>query len=104
MVQGPFGIKIEDQDFGKSSELMITSMALSHSEDYLNLITKNNQLIRCKLPSSEDSNFKPKFKFVHCQNHTQEITGLDVCIRRELIATCSTDQTIKIWNYANKSL
>jgi len=35
--------------------------------------------------------------------HRQEITGLDVCIRKELIATCSRDKTVSIWNYATKT-
>ena len=35
--------------------------------------------------------------------HKSEITGLDVCIRKELIATCSRDKTVSIWNYATKT-
>jgi len=35
--------------------------------------------------------------------HRAEITGLDVCMRKELIATCSRDKTVNIWNYATKT-
>ena len=35
--------------------------------------------------------------------HKSEITGLDVCVRKELIATCSRDKTVCIWNYITKT-
>ena len=83
----------------------VTSMVLSHSEEHVNFLTSSNQFLRCELPLYNDmADSRPKFEFVHCQYHTQEITGLDVCIRKQLIATCSLDKSVKIWNYATKSL
>ena len=29
---------------------------------------------------------------------------MDICLRKQLIATCSKDKTIRIWNYATKTL
>ena len=40
-----------------------------------------------------------RFKYVTGPFHKDEITGLDVCIRKELIVTCSKDKTVNIWNY-----
>jgi WD40 repeat protein len=60
--------------------------------------------MKVEIPLYDGSEQKPKFDFVHCQNHTQEITGLDVCIRKQLIVTCSKDRSVKIWNYVNKTL
>jgi WD40 repeat protein len=31
--------------------------------------------------------------------HSSQVTGLDVCIRKPLIATCSLDGSVRIWNY-----
>lgn len=31
--------------------------------------------------------------------HNGQILGLDVCIRKPLIATCSLDRSVRIWNY-----
>ena len=36
--------------------------------------------------------------------HTDQITGIDVCIRKPLVATCSIDKTIRIWNFAESTL
>ena len=35
--------------------------------------------------------------------HKDEITGLDVCIRKDLIVTCSKDKTVRIWNYTTRT-
>lgn len=36
--------------------------------------------------------------------HSDKITGLDVCIRKSLVATCSMDKTVRIWNYVDNTL
>jgi len=36
--------------------------------------------------------------------HTDTITGLDICVRKPFIATCSKDRSIRIWNYVDKVL
>lgn len=36
--------------------------------------------------------------------HSQEITGMDICIRKALVGTCSTDKTVRIWNYQEHTL
>eukprot|EP00758_Cryptobia_borreli_P001257 Tbor_TRINITY_DN2079_c0_g1::TRINITY_DN2079_c0_g1_i1::g.12107::m.12107 len=40
-----------------------------------------------------------------CQQfHAGPITGLDICIRKPLIATCGKDRNIILWNYQTKSV
>lgn len=48
--------------------------------------------------------FEATFDFVQGQFHKQEITGLDVCMRKQLIVTCSKDKTVNIWDYATRTL
>ena len=79
-------------------------MALSHTEDILYFVTRTNQLLKVDIPLYEGADQKPKFDFVHCAFHTHEITGLDVCIRKQLLVTCSKDKTVKIWNFVTKTL
>jgi WD40 repeat protein len=47
---------------------------------------------------------KSKFEYVICNFHSAPITGMDVCIRKQLVVTCSKDKTIRIWNYATRTL
>ena len=35
--------------------------------------------------------------------HTENITGLDICLRKALVATCSADKTVRVWNYLEKN-
>ena len=51
----------------------------------------------------ERKEVKADFSYVMGPFHRDEITGLDVCIRKELIATCSKDKSVSIWNYATRS-
>lgn len=44
-----------------------------------------------------------KVEYVHCSFHSKEVTGLDVCIRKQLIVTCSLDKSIRIWNYVTRT-
>jgi hypothetical protein len=32
----------------------------------------------------------------------QAITGIDVCVRKPLVATCGADKSVRIWNYLDK--
>jgi WD40 repeat protein len=45
-----------------------------------------------------------KFDHLVMPFHTEPITGIDVCIRKPLIATCSSDRSIRIWNYVEPQL
>lgn len=44
--------------------------------------------------------FEPMFQTFHAG----PITGMDMCIRKQLIATCGLDKTVRIWNYADWTL
>jgi cilia- and flagella-associated protein 57 len=77
----------------------ITSLALSKSEDRLYLMTDTRQLIQVQnisLDGSDVENFQ--FRYMISPFHSSAITGLDVCLRKQLIVTCSA-QMINVWNY-----
>lgn len=33
-----------------------------------------------------------------------KITGLDVCVRKALVATCGVDKSVRVWNYLDHTL
>lgn len=39
------------------------------------------------------------FEFLAQSFHSGQVTGLDVCLRKPLVATCSNDRSVRIWNY-----
>jgi WD40 repeat protein len=100
----PYEVKMDLNVNMHSMNMQISSIALAHSEDYVYFTTRSNQIMKADIPLYDGAEQMPKFEFVHCNFHTSEITGLDVCIRKQLVVTCSKDRTVKIWNYAQKTL
>ena len=35
-------------------------------------------------------------------HHSAEVTGSDSCLRRPIIATCSLDRSVRLWNYLTR--
>ncbi|XP_053325091.1 cilia- and flagella-associated protein 57 [Spea bombifrons] len=89
------------------SELQeITCMSLSPSEETVLISTNKSQLYTIALSSAEISKGEDDvhFEYLTEQWHSAPITGLSICIRKPLIATCSLDHSVRIWNYENNSL
>jgi len=89
-----------------SGQRTIRGLTVNEDEDKLYAVTSDGQLVTGDILCNGDSderNDNIKFDHVFGPFHRAEITGLDVCVRKELIATCSKDKTVSIWNYATKT-
>jgi len=83
----------------------IMHMTISPSEETIVAATRSNQLYTIGLTGAEISKGEHSlFEVLSQPFHYDQITGLDVCIRKPLVATCSLDRTVRIWNYENNSL
>ena len=83
---------------------MIGSMALSSAEDSLCVVTTDNQLLTMSL-SSPNLFSSEQVKYLLCAFHgPKAILGMDVCVRKPTIITCSRDNTLRIWNYLTLTL
>ena len=78
-------------------------MCLTSTEDQLFFITENMQLLKSNI-ALDGTDDVSKFDYVVCNFHSDVVTGLDLCIRKTLIVTCSKDKTVRIWNYATRTL
>ncbi|KAJ3116017.1 Cilia- and flagella-associated protein 57 [Nowakowskiella sp. JEL0407] len=85
--------------------LEITAVAVSAAETSLLCQVSTNQLFRIALPSvnqsgKKDSQECQKLDPISQPFHHGTITGLDLCIRKPLLITCSpTDKSVRIYNY-----
>jgi len=89
----------------ENNHVPILSMSVSPSEENLAISLQNHQVFNIPFSNtefapSEEMAFEPLFQ----PFHSKEITGLDVCVRKPLIVTCSTDKSVRIWNYLDKTL
>jgi len=85
------------------SAISITSMAITSSEDTVYFTLENNQLMKLSI-ALDGTDEVEKFDHLIYDFHSGSVTGLDACIRKQLIATCSKDQSVRIWNYASKTM
>ena len=104
--------KSDDRDSYKKSKSFrienhpqrILNLAISPSEETLLCTLESAQIFALGLSNSdilktEDMNFE----LMSNAFHSTGITGVDTCVRKPLVATCSTDRSVRIWNYMDKS-
>lgn len=94
----------KENSIGSNSGQLVKSMCLSQTDDYIYFITESRQILKVDVPLYDGAETKNRFEHVHCNFHSKEITGLDICIRKQLVVTCSKDKSVKIWNYVTKNL
>ncbi|XP_063283718.1 cilia- and flagella-associated protein 57-like [Pelobates fuscus] len=88
------------------SELQeVLHMCLSPSEETVLVSTSKSQIYTIALSSAEiGKGDDAYFEYLSEQWHSAPITGLGICVRKPLLATCSLDKSVRIWNYENNSL
>lgn len=79
----------------------ITQACLNSTEDILYFIDRNNQLLKIPIALDGTDIEERKTEYVHGPFHYDEITGMDICMRKQLIVTCSKSY-ICIWNYQER--
>ncbi|MGH0169155.1 UNVERIFIED_CONTAM: hypothetical protein FKN15_005121 [Acipenser sinensis] len=86
-----------------AEQQQFAALCISPSEETLVGSTDRGQLYSITLSSVEMSRGEQaKFEFLSYSFHYGIITGLDICIRKPLIATCSLDRSVRIWNYETR--
>lgn len=86
----------------------IASISVSPSSETVACYTRNRQVLFFSLlnmdnikKSDEFLSFKP---LRHFRDHERGVTGLDVCINKPLVVTCSEDCTLRVFNYLDMKL
>lgn len=78
----------------------IKSIDLSSGEDTLIFTTENNQIYKMAISLLDNKNVEAVYEYLVHPFHSRPISGMDVCIKKNLIVTCSSDKTVKIWSYS----
>nr|XP_030134824.1 cilia- and flagella-associated protein 57 isoform X1 [Taeniopygia guttata] len=89
----------------KSSRQDITCICFSPSEEIMVVSTNKNQLYMFTMFSTKLIREKISyFAYMNFPLHSNSITGLDMCIWKPILATCSLDRSVRIWNYKTNTL
>jgi len=76
----------------------IKSIDLSSTEDSVIFSTDNSQLFKMII-NLERPTDEIEYDYLVHAFHSRPINGMDVCIKKPFIATCSSDRTVKVWSY-----
>ena len=83
----------------KNEDQIILSMSISPSEETLLAVTNWQQIYQLVFSNIDVGKADhAEFEYMNFSYHHAAVTGVDVCIRKPLAATCSTDRSVKIWN------
>nr|XP_004672541.1 cilia- and flagella-associated protein 57 [Jaculus jaculus] len=95
----------QSSELSQSDKQDVLCMSFSPSEEILVASTSKNQLYSITMSLTEISKGEPAhFEYLMYPLHSASITGLATCIRKPLIATCSLDRSVRIWNYESNTL
>ena len=81
----------------------VSSLALDSNESIQYYIDKRNQMLKVEMNLSGPRVEQSISKYVNSPYHGQSITGMDICLRKPLIVTCS-EKVINVWNYQDFKL
>lgn len=81
----------------------VKNLALSGNEETLLCSLEDNQVFSLAMNNVEIMK-ADEMNFVHMAQdfHIEGVTGIDTCVRKPLVASCSTDRTVRLWNYSDK--
>ncbi len=105
--------KTDDKEFYRrartckidSNPEKITSLAITSSEDVLACVLDNAQMYSLALSSTDMYKSEDiKLELLAQPFHSKGITGVDTCIRKPLVVTCSLDRTVRVWNYLDRTI
>ncbi|GLC59167.1 hypothetical protein PLESTB_001455600 [Pleodorina starrii] len=83
----------------------VLNLAISPNEEHLVASLENNQAYSLMLSNQEImKQDEMNFEILGTPNHAGPVTGLDVCVRKALIASCcSTDRSVRLWNWVDRT-
>ncbi|XP_065529668.1 cilia- and flagella-associated protein 57 isoform X2 [Lathamus discolor] len=89
----------------RSGRQNIRCICFSPSEEMMVVNTHKNQLYVFTMLTTDFMKERiAYFKHLTFPLHSASITGLDICVWKSILATCSLDRSIRIWNYQTNTL
>ena len=101
-------MQIANEPQHMQSSNLIESMCINTKENMMYVLTNFGQMIAGQFNFKDQGKLPYAVPFDYVQgrfhNNVHEITGLDICIRKQLVVTCSKDKTVCIWDYNQRRL
>lgn len=92
----------ENSEKEKSFDFLSLGGINNSTEPFVIATTSQNDIVQINI-NTLDLDSQP-FKHLLSPFHYDSIEGIDICISKPYIISCSLDKTLKIWDYKKKSL
>ena len=92
----------ENSEKEKSFEFLSLAGINNSTEPFVVATTSQNDILQININITDIE--KQSFKHIVSPFHFDSIEGMDICISKPYIITCSLDKNLKIWDYKKKSL
>jgi WD40 repeat protein len=103
--KNPKSLRIYENEKEKSFDFMhIVNPNNSFAESIIFATTTRNDLISISLRDLDKFNEKNHIKYLISAFHFDSVEGLDVCINKPYLISCSKDKSIKLWDLQSKTL
>jgi len=74
------------------------NISLSPKEDSIIFSTDSSQIIKVDI-NLERPYTEQRYHYLVSSFHAKQVDGLDICIKKQLFATCGADRTVRVWSY-----
>ena len=95
------------REFEKESNFDFISLTCQNSgnEKYIFAATSNNNLISVNIRDQNDVflNNISAYNYLISPFHTESVEGLDVCINKPYVISCSKDKSLRVWDYKKRT-
>jgi cilia- and flagella-associated protein 57 len=81
-------------------KLPITSFCIQG--EHIVYTTQNKQLLKMKHHAEKPDDIG-KFSYLISPFHSEAITGIQTCLKRQILLTAGKDRTLRVWNYYSTS-
>ena len=97
--------ELEDEKEALREGVSVCCISVSPTEKNIYVASSSNKIYSVLFPGNDLGKGEEVngYSFLSSFHHSV-ITGMDLCIRKPIVATCGLDKTIRIWNYVEKKL
>lgn len=89
----------------KNFKEIILNMQINQSQSYLVVLTNRKMIYQCDLSDFFVNSYKEiELEPIMDSYFSDSVVGIDYCMRKSLIAICTSDKWLVIWNYDTNSV
>lgn len=96
--------RVDKMEKEKTWDFLCLTNTKNASEQLIIAATTNNDLVQIDLKEIDKTDKQVGFKHLIAPFHSDSVEGLDICINKPYVITCSKDKNLRVWDYKRRNL